>query len=120
MAPTYEGLIRLFFSIGGQGGQTPPTEEELQRYFFELTEKLLIWAPAGVVLEWGAWKDVAARAAAAEDEQPPEQVLANLVAFERLILAMRKDLGHRDRALTPTSLLRLFVNDLPPAQTSGH
>jgi hypothetical protein len=37
--------------------------------------------------------------------------LASLVAFEKVLLAIREDLGHDNSALKRGDLLRLFVNE---------
>jgi hypothetical protein len=103
MASIYERLIENFYN-GASGDDRAPTAEELQAFFEELAQRLLIWGPTPVIVAFITWKR--------DITNLPEGSPETLLAFERLIVAMRKDLGTKSAGLDPGDLLRVFIDDL--------
>ena len=105
MAPIYERLIETFYA-GASGKEA--TEDEMQEFFEQLAQRLLIWGPTPVVRAFTTWKD---------EVHVHEGSLEALFHFERLIAAMRRDLGTKSSDLAPGDLLRVFINDLDEHQS---
>jgi hypothetical protein len=108
--PIYEELIEgLFAQLHelSDGGEIDAgaTANLLRR----LTPKLIIWGSDDVVVAWSRWRRDVRTLQGAEV----------LFAFESLLSAIRKDLGHKGTNVVPGDLLGLFVNDTDylPART---
>lgn len=71
------------------------------------TQKLLVWGSDEVLREYVSFQKMATLGAETEGMNPR----ASLLSLEQLMLAMRKDLGHKNKGLDPGDLLRTFVND---------
>ena len=84
--PVYEAIVGTMFRVmfAGMFGQEPLGEGELKAWFADTTEKLSIWGSNDLILAFGKFKN-------GFSESNPEQ---GLFAFEALLLAIRKDLGH--------------------------
>ncbi len=77
-------------------------EGEQEAFFRDLSTTFILNGPTPVIKAWNVWQ-----LAVAVDSGP----LASLVAFEKVLLAIREDLGHDNSALKRGDLLRLFVNE---------
>lgn len=101
--PVYEDIVKTLFQAMFAGTifnkQIP--EKELKRFFAVTTERLTIWGSDDLLLAWGDFKTRMAR----NPENPT-------FLLEDLLLAIRKDLGHRNRGLERGSILRLFITDV--------
>ena len=73
----------------------------------EFMQKLLLWGSDDVVREFVAFQ----KEAMAQADTEEGVRLASLLALERLMLAMRRDLGHKNKGLNEGDLLRTFIND---------
>lgn len=101
MLPMYEDFLEAFFE-SMQAGGTEPTPSFVD-VFNRFAQKLLLWGSADVVKAWLNIRSIAAR-----DGQAAEMA----DGLEQLLLAIRKDLGHRDGKLGHHDLLGTFLNDL--------
>lgn len=101
MAPIYEKLVRTFYKSAGGAG---PVETELREFFDELAQGLLVWGSEPVINAWNEWR------ASVAGEEPDE--IEGLFSFERLLYAIREDLGNESKVLGRGDLLRVFVNDI--------
>ena len=99
MTPIYETLVGVF-----QQGEVDGGEEEMEAFFRQLTQGLLLWGNPAIVGAFNEWR----RAAATLDEDNPEVLFAG----ERLLFAVRSDLGQSNEGLGPGDLLRVWVNDV--------
>lgn len=98
--PVYEDLIEFIFKVfneTNQGKSTPP--DEFSAFFFEFTQRLIIWGSDEVVCKWVAFRR-------STDGEP--QVL--LAAMENVLEAIRRDLGHKNSNLKSGDLLSLFFS----------
>lgn len=104
--PVYEDIIRLMFGIafGGRDGRKRLNEQEMRKATHDIVEKLTIWGSDEMVYEFYRFRASTLSKDAGHDILPR---VANLM------LAVRKDLGHRNKNLDRRKILSLFINDLP-------
>lgn len=96
MAPIYEQLVSVL--------KENPGEAEAAEFFKELTTKLVLYGPAPIIREWNEFR---LHGVSADDPTDP----TSLLNYEKLLLLVRKDLGHDDSDLKLGDLLRVYVND---------
>jgi hypothetical protein len=101
LAPIYEELLDTMRDFESRG------EAENEAFFKRLQTKLLLYGPTPVIQEWLAWRRLG--------ETLSEPNITLVLTWERVLRAIRKDLGHDDTDLQPGDLLRVFVNDLDEA-----
>ena|ERR1035441_728021 len=99
MSPIYKQLIEMIKDVD-EFSKKP--EKDQEAFFKDLSTKLILHGPTPVISAWIEWQ----RAAAIE----PMSV-ATFVAWEGLLRAVRRDLGHDNSALPSGDLLRLFLNE---------
>jgi hypothetical protein len=98
MSPIYEKLIETVKTIDEFAKQPV----EAQRAFFrDISTALILHGPSPVVRAWVAWNQLLG-------VQP---FSVPIRAQEKLLLAIREDLGHNNSTLLPGELLRLFINE---------
>lgn len=111
MVPFYEGFIdrvREYGDLVAESGGEP--NEDIKAFMGDFQTKLLLRAPAPIIDAWITQTRV----------EPPTEAgdPTAVLAYERLLRAIRKDLGHDDSLMPEGDLLRVFVNDidehLPP------
>jgi hypothetical protein len=85
----------------------PPGEAEIERFIKEFSPKLILWGGEAVLSEYGAF-----RATAIPETEEAAVNAEILFAFERVLYAVRRDLGHPDKDLRRGDLLRLYINDV--------
>jgi hypothetical protein len=97
MSPIYERLVGIL--------KESPGEEETSEFFKDLTTKMLLYGPAPIIKEWIEFR--LHGMSTANDPTNP----TSLLNYEKLLLLVRKDLGHDDTELKLGDLLRIYVND---------
>jgi hypothetical protein len=97
MQPTYMELAETVKSID-EFAQKP--EKEQQAFFKQLGTALLLHAPSSVVRTWVAWL-----------RSLGEPLPTSLRAQERLLRAIREDLGLKSDGLLPGDLIRLYLRE---------
>jgi hypothetical protein len=105
MKPIYYDLLGTVFKkiAGGKSGGPDPKAEE---FFRDLkARQLTLGASSDMVQAFNAWGKETAQA------QKEGSDLNAVIAWEVLLRAIRKDLGHDDADLPPLELLRLFITD---------
>lgn len=106
MKPIYYDLLGTVFKKMGDGrkeGGPDPTAEE---FFRDLkARQLTLGASSEMVQAFNTWGKETAQA------QKEGSDLNAVIAWEVLLRAIRKDLGHDDSDLPPLELLRLFITD---------
>lgn len=109
--PVYENIIRLVFSIvfAGKGGKPKIDEQEMIKSMADITEKLTIWGSDEMVHEYFNFR-MSSLKQASGDLQNPHDILR---AVTDLMLAVRIDLGHKNKDISRQEILGLFVNDVP-------
>ncbi|MDP3300482.1 MAG: hypothetical protein Q8S36_00765 [Sulfuricurvum sp.] len=105
--PFYDDLVRfiLSFVFAEKRGITPLSEQEIINKLTYFTEDLIIWGSDDVLNAWIEFKKVLMTNA--------EQHSINVIfEVEKLLLVIRKDLGHANKGLIRGKLLSAFINDI--------
>lgn len=105
--PVYEEMVKLIFrfTFADKLGLPPLTEQELLTKMAWFTENLVIWGSDDLLLAWNRFRTRSVEHAAS----PNFNILFEV---ERLLLAIRKDLGHSNRGVVQGKILELFINDI--------
>jgi amino acid transporter len=106
--PMYEEFIRFWFDLFMSDKLTgePMKEKRMLEYFNTFTQKLMVWGSDEVVNIWSNYRRGIPVTPSASD------ALHSMLEFEKLLAAIRKDLGHNNRNLKEGDLLGLFINDM--------
>ncbi|WP_457602261.1 hypothetical protein [Nitratifractor sp.] len=104
--PTYEKLINLIFGMvfSEKLGKKQLSEKELLKTMAEITQELIIWGSDEMIDAFYRFRIVSI------ENKDPYDIL---FAVEDLLLAIRKDLGHKNKEISRGKILGLFINDLP-------
>jgi hypothetical protein len=106
MAPMYEDLLG-FVLRGGQSSEQGEPPEDLAAFMKDLKgRQLLLGASSEMIRAFNAWQ------AETQEAEANGSPLGAIQAYEGLLRAIRKDLGHDDSDLAKWDLLRVFINDL--------
>ena len=105
----YEKIIHFFFEIifAIQSGRQQKTEEQIVEFLIEATPTLILWSSDDVLSCFIAFR----RSAINSNQEGFNQNLI-IGLFGKLILSIRKDLGHQNKNLNELSILSTFVNDV--------
>lgn len=113
----YDKVMKLFFSsfFAKLFKLEPKNEEDLAKEIAEITPDLILWASDEVLLTYINLKHFSIKEA---NSNPAK----SLNIFGKLLLAMRKDLGHQNSNLTERKILGTFVIDPEnlPEQSNGN
>jgi hypothetical protein len=94
MAPIYEQLFMHVTRLVDSGGEPSPDQLEFYR---DLHRKLLFYGSTPVINAWLTWT---------RGDSPVDGDPAAMLRFERVLFAIRADLGHDNSGLQPGDLLR--------------
>jgi hypothetical protein len=109
IAPIYSRLVEVFYKSMDGKAKT----HELEAFFHEWARQVILFGPEPVIKEYAAWKQ-------ALPDDGEEATPAATFGFERLLYAIRADLGNRRGSLTEGDLLRVFVNDVDEYLAQHH
>jgi hypothetical protein len=101
LAPIYEDLFKRF----KEGFDAEDPEDEA--FVLDLQRKLIFYGATPVVVEWLKWM----RSIPDDEEERDESDPSLLLRWERVLFAIRRDLGHNNEGLSPGDLLRVYVPD---------
>ncbi|ALQ51457.1 hypothetical protein [Nitrosomonas ureae] len=109
--PTYEKIINFIFSLtfAEKLGKKQPSENEMIKFMAEITQELVIWGSDEMLEAFYKFRMMSIENADGNSNNP----YAVLFMVEDLLLAIRKDLGHKNKNISRGKILGLFVNDLP-------
>jgi hypothetical protein len=107
--PIYEDFISFLFKLIGTNktNNKQITEEDMQRFLIEFTQKLMIWGSDEVVAQWLEYRRVMIKHS--EIGQPD---INDMFELEKLLIDIRKDIGHKNKNIKKGDLLGLFINDI--------
>jgi hypothetical protein len=106
MTPIYYELLGTIFQKIGSGEEGGDPDPETEAFFRDLkARQLMLGASSEMVLAFNEWQ----RTTAELHEQGND--VGAVLAWEVLLRAIRKDLGHEDTKLPEGELLRLFITD---------
>ncbi|WP_250565112.1 hypothetical protein [Adonisia turfae] len=103
----YDQVINFFFDsiLASKLGREPKNEGELVQGFADMTPDLILWASDDVLNLYIEFRRMASSNTLGSPNNP-------ILLFGRLLLAMRKDLGHQNKKIDEVSILGTFVNDI--------
>lgn len=104
--PTHEKIVQLIFKMtfAEKLGKNPPNEKELIKSFAKITQELVIWGSDDVI---DAFHKFRMENIEDENQKPTSTILFRV---EDLLIAIRKDLGHK--MVKRGKILGLFINDI--------
>ena len=107
--PVYEDLIKLMFQIlmSQKTGAPPLSEDEMIKSMLGFTQGVMVWGSDGVLAAWIKWRRMLVDEAAMKAN--PKEFL---FLYEQILFAIRRDLGHKNKALIQGDILALFINDI--------
>ena len=105
--PIYEEMVALIFrfAFSQKLGLEPLTDKEIVAKMAWFTENLVVWGSDDLLLAWNRFRTYAVNNAT----NPNSEILFEI---EKLLLAIRRDLGHSNKDVTEGKILGLFVNDI--------
>ena len=108
--PMYNGFVEFWlnFMMSEKITGKQITEKETIKYFNKFTQELMVWGSDEVVSLWSQYR----RKFVNQDPEKPDPSFNNMFEFEKLLLAIRKDTGHKNKGLKRGDLLGLFINDI--------
>lgn len=103
-APIYEEFSSFLFKIlaSAKTGEAV-TEDEMFQFLVDFNRKLIVWGADNVIKEWSNFKRVS------ETDNPP---VMNLLVIEKILYAIRADMGHKNKGMGQGDLLAIFINDI--------
>lgn len=107
--PVYEELLK-FMSRAMMAEKLGDTldESEVRAFMLDFNQRFMVWGSDDVLAAWVRWRRAAVREGTAD---PVELILL----YEQLILAIRRDLGHKNKNIKQRDILALFINDIDNA-----
>jgi hypothetical protein len=104
--PVYEEYIKFLFKIleSQKAGKKTLSEQELTEFMLKFIQQLLVWGADDVIIAFLKFKQ-----ASNSHSDGPHAVL---FATEDLLLAIRRDLGHKNKGLSKGTLLGIFITDM--------
>ncbi len=97
---------------GGRDASAAIGQAEMVSFLVNFTQKIIIWGSDDVVRDYANFRR---RVATPDTSVIPDDIgstIQSLLTFEKLLLAIRSDVGHRNKGLKQGDLLSLFVNDI--------
>lgn len=109
--PTYEKIINFIFSLtfADKLEKERPTENEMIKFMAEITQELVIWGSDEMLNAFYKFRMTSIENTGGDSSNP----FGVLIMVEDLLLAIRKDLGHKNKNVSRGKILGLFVNYLP-------
>lgn len=107
--PMYEEFTEFYLKMlnSGKDNYEEISEEDMIKYFSTFTKKVMVWGSDDVISKWTSYRIGAGKIA-----ENAEFSIESMFQFENLLLAIRKDMGHKDKFIKRGDLLGLFVNDV--------
>jgi hypothetical protein len=106
--PVYVDLLEFMSRIlmGSKIGNEP-SEGEVLKFLFDFNQRFMIWGADDVVAAWSKLRRTIVHEAIVKAN--PQAVM---FLYEQLIMAIRRDLGHKNKNLGRGDILALFLNDI--------
>jgi hypothetical protein len=103
MAPYYETVIQMVSTMAENVDEEGQARQEDIEALSALTNNMLLWSSPETIMTWTESMRVTQG-----DPSPVEAMLA----FSRILRAIRAELGHKDAELDARDLLRVIINDI--------
>lgn len=82
-------------------------EKEMEKFLMSFTQKVMLWGSDDVLSQWSTYRQRLIKNT--ENNQNVQEMMFEL---EKLLLAIRRDTGHKNKNVKRGSLLGLFINDI--------
>lgn len=125
--PIYQTLVEFIIRIltGSKTGN-PLTPDEVQDFFINFTQKILVWGSDRFLKDFSAFREstelYAEQAKSGGDNT--EALKATMLSLEKLLYRIRADYGHGNKGLKEGDLLTYFITDIrnyiPKSQAGSH
>jgi len=105
--PMYNGFVEFLFKVlmSDKIGKRM-SEKDMMTYFMKFTQELIVWGSDEVVNLWSNYRRYFV------NEEKVDTSYYTMFELEKLLLAIRKDTGHKNKGLNKGDLLGLFINDV--------
>lgn len=105
--PIYEEFVEFLFKLlmSEKLNDRQMTEDEMLKFFIMFTQKLLVWGSDEVVTQWSKYRRLLIN-------ENDVDTSTNMFELEKLLLAIRKDTGHKNKNFEKGEILGLFINDV--------
>lgn len=106
----YEQITHFFFEtiFAVRLGHPPKNEEEIIDFLVKVTPKLVMWSSDEVLQNFREFRQCGIK----QSSDPETFGLQAMLIYEKMLLSIRKDLGHKNQNLNNGSILGIFVNDI--------
>src|SRR5450759_428245 len=99
-----EAIVGQMLAIGKMdGGPTAEATQQVADQLTKLTPPLIIWASDDVLREWSRYR---------RQDLLSGDALRAVIRLERVLKAIRRDLGHRNSGLKVGDVLGTYINDV--------
>ena len=96
--------MRFDTILANKIGKKPKSEDELIKSFADMTPDLVLWASDDVLNLYITFRQISTYDPQINPTNP-------IVLFGKMLIAIRKDLGHQNSNINELSILGTFVND---------
>jgi hypothetical protein len=106
--PIYEKSIKFWFEVlmADKAGRKPPSEQKIIQFLQDFTQELIVWGSDSVLKAFITFREALISYKGGE---PP---IEGMFLFEKYMLEVRRDLGHKNKNLSSGDILALFINDI--------
>ncbi|HEU5377806.1 MAG TPA: hypothetical protein VFV38_20475 [Ktedonobacteraceae bacterium] len=113
--PTYQELVQFLFKLflSSKTG-TPLSEEEMNNFFTDFTQKVLVWGSDRFIRDFSNFREtIVLYAKKQHSKQAVDADLTKtMLALEILLYSIRADCGHGNKGLGKGDLLTFFIKDV--------
>lgn len=102
--PVYNQFVEFLMNL--LSNKQKMSEEEMVKFFKEFTQNILVWGSDEVITQWSKYRRCAIK------DSETEFNIETMFELEKLLLAIRKDTGHKNSKVNRGDLLGLFINDI--------
>ena len=82
-------------------------EERAKEFFKDFNSQLIVWGSDKFLSEYSMFKKIFT-----EISHDESLILSNIIVYENLLYAIRKDIGHKNKSLGKGDLLSIFITDI--------
>jgi PIN domain nuclease of toxin-antitoxin system len=107
--PMYEEFVDFLFKLLMNRKLTGKdlNEKEMLQFFVSFTQKLLVWGSDEVVTHWSVYRKLLVKV-----QEGTVDTKSSMIQLEKLLYAIRKDTGHKNKKFNRGDILGLFINDV--------
>lgn len=114
----YEEFLEFIFKlfVSNKSGKQL-TEKEMVEFLSKFNQKMIVWGSDSVLKEFSNFRRVSLTVAETNNSSStassnPQAVLESMISLEKMLYAIRVDVGHNNKNLIKGDLLSLFITDI--------